>query len=86
MALGSCPDCKGPLSTTAKFCPKCGYDAEGARREDAYRRAEDARRRSMTLITPKKTYTPPACSCDSKRSCSCDGHCSDCMWNGWQIE
>ena len=25
MALEKCPECGGQLSTTARFCPHCGY-------------------------------------------------------------
>ena len=25
MSLSSCPDCKGPLSASAKACPNCDY-------------------------------------------------------------
>jgi hypothetical protein len=30
MALRTCPDCGGPLSSTAKACPRCGRNTRGA--------------------------------------------------------
>jgi len=83
MALGTCPDCNGKLSSTAKFCPHCGYDAEGARIKSMRLLAPTC---SCDSHRPCSCDTYRSCSCYTHRPCSCDDQCDDCMWNCCVIE
>lgn len=42
MALQSCPECAGPLSSTAPVCPRCGWDRDALLRQQIARQEYDA--------------------------------------------
>ena len=82
MALTTCPDCNGKLSTKASKCPHCGYVAG--------RNAQVASESQFCAFHPAKPATAQCVSC-GKHLCSLcrfrsqtRGLCADCFakWQG----
>lgn len=55
MAIISCPECGGALSTKAAFCPHCGYAPTPEEREQA---APEERAEAATAISEAETVPP----------------------------
>ena len=56
MALITCPElgCSNQVSSTAKFCPKCGYDFEGMRKRNADAEAQRKAEREAQYKASKR--------------------------------